>query len=105
MAEDQIDKADGVFWVESLFGGQTKKPLVKFTFRGQETTITSEEARAVALNILACCEAADYDAITYRVCMQKLGLGMRETQKMMTQMRAVRDEVAAEKRASGNGIK
>ena len=55
-----------VFWVQGIFGMQSQKPLVLVTVNGADfsTTMSTSEARDLALNLLESAEAAEQDAFT-----------------------------------------
>jgi hypothetical protein len=66
------------FVVSSLVGMDTGKPIVKIEFEGTEVRIETGEARALALNILSCAEAAEQDLCIYRFLTERCGVGHDE---------------------------
>jgi hypothetical protein len=79
---------DSVFWSESVFGALTGQPLVKLSFAGRSTTVSSDDARAIAKDIIDTAHAADGDAFLMDFLREKLGL---DTQRAVAMLREFRD--------------
>lgn len=62
-------------WVSSVYGHNTRKPLVKIEAEtlDQPLQISPNEARDLALNLLEAAEAADQDAFMFEFVTQVIG--------------------------------
>lgn len=63
-----------VFWSESVYGALTQQPMVKLSFAGRSTTVSSEDARAIARDIIDTAHAADADAFLVDFLRGTIGL-------------------------------
>lgn len=83
------DDADSqVFWSESVFGALTGQPMVKLSFAGRSTTVSSDDARTIARDIIDTAHAADADAFLVDFLREKLGL---DTPAAVAMLREFRD--------------
>ena len=48
-------------WAEAIYGANTRKGLVKLNVKESEIVISPDEARAFAMSIMECAEAAETD--------------------------------------------
>jgi hypothetical protein len=63
-----------LFWVRSMYGAQTRQPIVVLTLPGGEMVqMVPEDARALALNLLQGAEAAEQDAFLVEASQEILG--------------------------------
>ncbi len=89
------------FFVSSIFGLLTKKPIVQVEVRheGQQLTIqmSPADARSVALNLLESAEAADMDAIVIKFLTEKLGQSFEASAAILNDFRKLRDELEEKK--------
>jgi hypothetical protein len=68
----------------------TSRPVVRIEVGEQYTHITPEAARALAMNLLQCAEAAETDSYVLRFFREQLGLEDEAAHMLMHQMRGKR---------------
>lgn len=81
------DPESQVFWSESVFGALTAQPMVKLSFAGRSTTVSSDDARAIATDIIDTAHAADADAFLVDFLRDKLGLATPQAVTMLGEFR------------------
>lgn len=79
--------ADSVFWSESVFGALTGEALVKISFAGHSMTISSNDARAIAKDIIDTAHAAAADAFLMFSLREKVGLDSRGAVALLGEFR------------------
>jgi len=90
------------FYCESQYGVFERKPIVQITVRLRDevriTQVTPDNARALAMNLLECAEAADMDAVVIEFLQKRLGQTLEVAATIVGEFRELRDEL---KRRSG----
>lgn len=81
------DADSQVFWSSSVFGALTGQPMVKLSFAGRSTTISSDDARSIAKDIIDTAHASDADAFLVDFLRDKLGLDTPRAVAMLTEFR------------------
>lgn len=87
----------GMINVQSIFGVKSGLPQVDFRYGFEHFTLTVEQAREHALDILQCAEAASQDAGIYRwLTLSELGLNPRAAATAIGDLRRFRGDVPKE---------
>jgi len=86
------DQHARIIHIESIFGAHTGEPLVGLQWGDQTCQLTPDEARAHALRILECAEAADQDAYLMDFLLHKVSvLELEKLVFVLKDFRAWRD--------------
>jgi hypothetical protein len=88
--EREAEDVRGIFFVSSMFGARSRRPLVSVTFRAESVDITPTDARALAYNLLDAAAAADYDGVIWDACHDVFDMDDASTAKMMHVFRETR---------------
>lgn len=87
---DQEERASCI-WVSSLFGLETREPLVEICMeyegRNLSIQVSPDEARKIALNILAAAEAALGDAFLVQFARDRVGTSDQGAAHMLHEYR------------------
>ncbi len=88
------------FYCESGYGVFARKPFVTLTvlFDTDRRTkqMSTQEARALALNLLECAEAADMDAVIVKFLTENLGQPLEAASLILYDFRLLRDKINSE---------
>ncbi len=78
-----MTEAGKTLWVRSMYGAKNREPLVAITMPGGETLQCSPaEARAHALAVLECAEAADQDAFIFEFGRSVIAKGAKDGDRL-----------------------
>jgi hypothetical protein len=80
-------------WVYSIYGAETRKGLVKLV-KDKEiiATVSPEEARSWALNILEAAESAQTDEFLIYLLTEKIGLDLAKAGSVLQEFREYREK-------------
>jgi hypothetical protein len=85
------------FSAQAIFGLMTGEPIVQVDFAGKRVQVSPDDARAMAMNLLECAEAAESDACVVH-CLTDLGMKQDDAAKMLVAMRDKRAQLKGESR-------
>lgn len=77
---------------ESLFGAETRKPIVQMSNAGDRIQMSPAEARDLALNLLECAEAAEMDAMVFNWMTTQIKATEQQALKVLLDFRGLRGE-------------
>jgi hypothetical protein len=80
-------------WAYSIYGAETRKGLVKL-LKDKEViaTVSPQEARSWAMNILEAAEAAETDEYLIWLLTQRVGLDLKPAAKVLQEFRDYREK-------------
>lgn len=105
MSEESKENDEVVFNVTSNFGHRTRQPFVVVTAGALDFTVqmSSNEARNLAMNLLACAEAAEGDGFLMTFLGERIGVeDDRALATVLMDFREYREKARAESE-EGNG--
>jgi hypothetical protein len=82
------------YTVSSGYGGNTRRPFVEIVAPKLRITMSSAEARALALNILEASVAADADGFLINFFVKEIEIGQREAAGLLMKFREYRASVS-----------
>lgn len=90
-AAEESSSGGGVLWTESGVSAASGEPFVALCWGAQTGQCTPDEARAVAMSILAAAEAAESDAAVVKL-LRGIGVEDESVAGFVVDLRKVRSE-------------
>lgn len=78
-------------WVKSMFGANTRKGLVELQVGSEHRTLTPDEARDLAANLVAGAAAAESDEYLVHFLHTRAGLPFEQAASVLMDFRAYRN--------------
>lgn len=95
--EEMIDQLEDVFTVETIFGHETRKGIVRIgyglTF---DLQMSPKEARKIATDILEAADAAESDEFLVKFLMGTVGVPLEGAAAVLQEFRAAREDFRKE---------
>jgi hypothetical protein len=91
MSDEPIDDKNSVT-VRSMYGSQTRQPLVSLRVKDVAITIEPDVAREIGRNLIEAAEAAHCDVAIFRVATEGLGLTEQEGARFLMLFRKFRED-------------
>jgi hypothetical protein len=79
-------------WVKSMYGANTRKGLVELQVGKEHRTLTPDEARDLAANLVAGAAAAEADEYLMHFAREHIGLPSHQAAQILHDFRAYREK-------------